>query len=186
MTMSRMLTLSALTIVSGASLSGCAFIQQKISEKVNETIVETATGGKLDIDTSENQYTITTEEGGSLTVGSQDISAITDVVKLPDWITAASNSGVMSSESDGKRAVYGSLVSSKPVQETNVYWEQYFTAEGYQEVTKADYAGTKMISGSKGAGDTKITLAVTISNSTEDNVDGTQVVIVYSGPLEQK
>lgn len=187
MTISRSITLVAFFTLAGLSLSGCGFVQNKISEKVNEKIIETASDGKIDVDTSENEYTVKSSDGGtgSVSVGSKDLSGITKVIALPDWITAGETSSVMTSQSDGKEAIYASLVSSKPVQETNIYWEQYFTAQGYQEFTKQELVGLTMMSGFKGADDQKTTLAVTVSNSADDSVDGTLVVIVYSGMIQE-
>lgn len=178
----QVLSASIFIGLSGVALSGCNFIQQKISEKITEQVVENASGGKFDIDTSENEYTITTEEG-SIKVGSQDISAVTAVVDLPDWIVGTEKSGVMSSESDGKQAVYASLVSSRSMDETYAYWTQYFTDKGYENVTKTDYAGNKVMSGSMGE-NRETTLAITLTESEEDDINGVVVVVVYSGPAD--
>lgn len=175
----RTFTLVLLVAAGGVVLSGCNFISNKISEKVSETMIERAGEGKVDVDMDGEAYTITTDEG-TMTVGSKDISGVTKYVEVPDWITANESSGVMSSETEEDITVYAALESSKSVEETYAYWEKYFTDKGFTNITKADYSGTKMISGVKDEEDA--TLAITVS--TPEDSSATMVTIAYSTESE--
>jgi hypothetical protein len=152
-------------------------------EKVTEQVAEQVSGGQFDIDTSDNTYTITTQDG-AVNIGGSDISALTAIIEIPEWIVAGENSGVMTSEFQGKKSVYGALISNRSVDETYSHFEKYFADQGYENITKADYSGTKMLTGTKGA-KTDETLAVSISQGTSDEANKVQVVIIYSGPAPQ-
>ncbi len=169
---------AALVFGAGFVLTGCG-ITDRLSNRIAEKAVQTATGGKVQINKSDDSYSLTTDEG-TLNVGSRDISGLTKVVTLPAWIGGGESSGVMTSESNGKLSVYASVVSERSVEETYNYFVTYFTEQGYGNITKSDYMGTKMINGSI-AGDTETNLAVTVNG--ED--DGVMVVIVYSGPAQE-
>lgn len=178
----HVLSAVAFLSLSGVALSGCNFISNKISEKVSETMVERMSDGQLEFDQSENEYTITTQDG-EVKVGTQDISAVRAVVTVPDWMSGSEQGGVMSSESDGKKAVYASLVSERSVTETYDYWVEYMESNGYGDITKADYSGNKLVSGSKN--DNSEALAITVSDSPNDEIEGVLVTVVYTGPATE-
>jgi hypothetical protein len=183
MNLQRTLSVTVFLGLSGVALSGCNYIQKKISEKVTESVVENASGGQFDVDMDDKEYTITTDEG-TVNIGSTDLTAVKAVVTLPDWVTGGENAGVMSSESEGKQSVYASLMSSKSLDETYEYFAKYLKDQGFSDITTADYAGTKMVSGTKGE-DKSTSVAVTVSDNKDDGIEGVQVVVVYSGPAQQ-
>lgn len=182
MKISRLVLGGAFLMISGVALSGCNYIQNRISDKVTEQVAEQVSGGQFDIDSSDNTYTITTEDG-TVNVGGSDISALTAIIEIPEWIVAGENSGVMTSESEGKKSVYGALISERSVDETYSYFEKYFADQGYENLTKADYSGSKMLTGTKGE-EADETLAVSISEDTDEDPSEVQVVVIYSGPAQ--
>jgi hypothetical protein len=135
------------------------------------------------VDIDDKEYTITTDDG-TVNIGTTDLTAVKEVVTLPDWVTGGENAGVMSSESEGKKSVYASLISSKSIDETYDYFAKYLKDQGFSDITTANYAGTKMVSGTKGD-DKSTSMAVTVSDNEDDEVDGVQVVVVYSGPVQE-
>lgn len=183
MNVQRTLSVTIFLGLSGVVLSGCSYIQNKISEKVTESVVENQTGGQFDVDIDDQQYTITTDEG-TVNIGSSDLSAVNEVVTLPEWVKGGENAGVMKSESEGKKNVYASLISSKSIDETYAYFAKYLKDQGYSDITDANYAGSRMVSGSKGE-DKSTNLTINMSDNADDEIDGVQVVVIYTGPAQQ-
>lgn len=183
MKISQLVLGGAFLIVAGMALSGCNYIQERITQTVTDQVAEQVSGGQFDIDSSDNEYTITTEDG-TVNVGGSDISGLTAVVQIPEWLVADETGGVMTSESQGKKSVYGALVSQRSLDETYSHFETYFADQGYENITKADYSGSKMITGTKGP-EAESTLAVSVSPGTGEDANKVQVVVIYSGPATE-
>ena len=92
----RSLTVAGFTILAGSLLAGCASITDQIANKVAETAVNQATGGKVSVDSGAGTMTLKDDKGNVAQIGGgtdRPASAPVDMPSLPgatgySWIGA--------------------------------------------------------------------------------------------------
>lgn len=174
------------SIAAGVALSvilaGCnpvADMQQKAGEKMAETMIESATGGKVDIDAAGKNVKVTTADGTYM-AGQQSMDDIRKVIALPDWLVSDDNNSVAMTESNKQKTIYGALKSQKSLAETKAYWVQYFTTEGYQDVSKTEVNNSLLLAGKKDDDQTSLTVTV----SQDEQSSAVAVAIMFSTKKE--
>lgn len=151
-----------------AVLSGIGyFANQFLAEKVTEKAIETATGGKVNVDADKEKVTIETNDG-KLTIGQNEIPK-----SFPSDITVYKGAKVTSSaETDEGLSVQ--LTTNDSASTVYDFYRNDLKENGWKETSNSTYGDTSMVSAEKSGKSVLITVSKDTSN------DGTVISIVYS------
>jgi len=139
--------ITGMVLVSSLLLSSCNLgqkVSQNASNKIAEKIIESQSGGKIDVDSNNGKVIIKTEDGQSeFSAGSE--------IKLPDnfpkeLILAIDAKIIMSTSSDQGASV--TYVTNSSQEEIVTKYKNFF-ANGWKKTVEVDTGEGKMLSFSK-------------------------------------
>ncbi len=138
----------------------------KVAEKGVESALSAATGGKVDVNSNDGSFSVSSKDGdSSISVGSNQ--------KLPDgfpksdipYITEKAVTFSMNSTNDGKKEWSTTTTISKSFEEAKTYFAGVVKEPDYTNITTYGYGNTQTYYG-KGS---KYTVSITVSKNTDDN-----------------
>lgn len=97
---------SSAFLLAGCTLNPFAFLQQKTGEKMAEKLIESQTGGKVDIDSDKGKVTVKTKEGEEIVMGEGQLPA-NFPKDMPIYPGAKPSGSWISTTKEGKGVMVG-------------------------------------------------------------------------------
>lgn len=170
--------LAAFLIIPGILLAiGLAVFGSKISDKVAEkgveSVISSASGGKVDVNSKDGSFTVKGKDGdSSISIGGTNQKLPDDFPKsdIP-YLSEAGVTSVFTSSSGGKKSWSVSTIVDKSFTEAQKYFEGKIKEPDYTDVASFGSSGSQLISGKNA----KFSVTVTIS----EGKDGEKTAVQY-------
>lgn len=171
--MNKFFVSSGVVLISALTLSACGIgntVNQKVGNKIAEKVIESQSGGKVDVDSNGEKVTIKTDDGQTQFAAGGD-------VKLPDnfpkELVVADDAKLMMATSSGNSSSISYLTNS----EQKTVMEKYIatlTGSGWKKEMELDTGEGKMTNFSKGK---EAVTVVVGANSSNENTEKTSVMV---------
>ena len=164
----RIVIIAVVAVVLVLVIGGFAarMFSQKLGENMAENMIESATGGKADVDINSDSVTVKTDEGSFSTAASLPDGFPSDVPVYPG--SAITYSGT-NNQQTGDTEYVVVLSTTDSYQKVGDYYTAQLASQGCDITSTQSIAGTTVISASK---DTR-----TLSMSTATADDGTTITL---------